>query len=203
MSAQRRMVFDVESIGLHGEGFAVAWVILLGDQRAGQGWSHCNPDKARGTEEGRKWVAENVIGSELDAPVQDCPPAKVLDTPAEVRDYFWGIWENEKAQGAQLWADCTWPVEARFLIACVEGARPHSLSRTFGGVAKDIDPSAREWKGPYPLLDIATLSMALGEDPLAARERLVDEKPDHHPLADARQSARILIEFLGKLGVEL
>ena len=33
MTVEKFMVFDVESIGLHGEGFAVAWVVV---NRAGE-----------------------------------------------------------------------------------------------------------------------------------------------------------------------
>jgi hypothetical protein len=78
-----------------------------------------------------------------------------------------------------LAADCAWPVEARFLAACV-----------------DDQPEQRAWEGPYPLIDIASVRLAAGLDPLATVERLPSEMPAHDPLADARQSARLLIEAL-------
>ena len=38
--------------------------------------------------------------------------------------------------------------------------------------------------------------MALDRDPMATNERMPDELPAHHPLMDARQSARLLVDAL-------
>ncbi len=162
------MVFDVEAIGLHGEGFAVAWVVV---DRAGRERSHallcCAPEMAAGGHEGRRWVAEHV-------------PAMVAthSSPQQVRAAFWVEWRHWAAQGAQLVADCCWPVEARFLAACVD------------------DDASRAWEGPYPLHDLASVQLAQGLDPLRQRERLANELPAHHPLHDARQTARLLLAAL-------
>src|SRR5439155_4179999 len=99
--------------------------------------------------------------------------------PVQVRDSFWQKWQQWKEQGALLVADCCWPVEARFLAACV-----------------DDFPIAREWQGPYPLHDLASILLAHGKDPVGKFERRPDELPEHNPKADAMQSARILIETL-------
>jgi hypothetical protein len=163
------MVFDVESVGLHGEGFAVGWVVV--HRAAGeleQGLLCCAPDLAFGSEESLQWVAEH-------APAMKTTHAY----PGEVRAAFWKAWLQWKAKGAVLVADCCWPVEARFLAACVAD-----------------EPAQREWEGPYPLHDLASVLLALGRDPLATNERRPDELPAHHPLADARQSARLLVEAL-------
>lgn len=163
------LVFDVESIGLHGEGFAVGWVAVRPGAKFGEaGWFCCPPEKARGEDANRRWVAENV------------PPMAITHAdPREVRSAFWAKWLEWKAQGAVLVADCCWPVEARFLAACV-----------------DDDPAAREWEGPYPLHDLASVLLAVGRDPLATNERLTNELPAHHPTADALQSARLLLAAL-------
>lgn len=163
------MVIDVESIGLHGEGFAVAWVIVdAHGQTYGEGLLCCATEQARGQEANRLWVAENVP---LLTPTHP--------TPRMVRDAFWQEWLQCKALGGELVADCAWPVEANFLRQCVNDDLP-----------------AREWQGPYPLHDLATLMLAKGQDPLATRERLPRELPAHHPLHDARQSARQWVELL-------
>lgn len=163
------MVFDVESIGLHGEGFAVGYVVInrRGDVLEEQVIA-CDPDEAHGLPKDRRWVDTNV-------------PALPRDqlAPAGVRGAFWHRWQHWKAQGAVLVADCCWPVEARFLAAAVDDCRPH-----------------RDWAGPYPLHDLASVLLALGRDPLATNDRLPDELPAHHPLMDARQSARQLVEAL-------
>lgn len=170
------MVFDVESIGLHGQGFSFGYVVV--DQTGSEidsGYSCCEPDFAEGSDAGHEWVRANV----------PLPSTTFLHgSPRVVRDEFWAAWLKWKARGAVLAADCAWPVEARFLADCV-----------------DDDPERRTSEGPYPLLDVATLRLAAGFDPLATVERLPAELPAHDPLADARQSARLVIEALRKLGL--
>jgi hypothetical protein len=164
------LVLDCESVGLHGETFAWGGVVV---DRRGKGFDYhrawCPPDGAAGSDDGRKWVAENWT-----AP--DFPPA---DDPAQVRALFWDWWLHWRKKGAVLAADCAWPVEARFLAACV-----------------DDDPAARQWEGPYPLVDVGSVLLAAGLDPLGKYDRLPDELPEHDPLADARQSARLLCQAL-------
>lgn len=163
------LVFDVESIGLHGEGFAVGWVLVEGREQTHEGRFSCPPDQAGGHNAARYWVKENIPRIFPD----DCR------TPKQVRDRFWELWDHHRLEGALLVADCAWPVEARFLAACV-----------------DDDPGPREWGGPYPLHDLASIVLAKGGDPMATRERTERELPIHDPLADARQSARLLVEAL-------
>lgn len=163
------MVFDVESIGLHGEGFAVGWVVV--DESGNEldsNMAATSPDAASGGQEGRLWVAQNV------------PRLAVThDWPRDMRTFFWEAWQYWKKKGAALVADCAWPVEARFLCACVDEA-----------------PDTRTWEGPHPLHDLASIMLANGADPLKTRDRLPNELPAHVPLFDARQSARLLITAL-------
>lgn len=166
------MVFDVESVGLHGEAFAVGYVVVTPNgEEVAHGRHSCPIDNAVGDDSDREWVNRNT-------------PRWVVDcsTPAEVRQAFWTVWRSWDAKGAVLVADCAWPVEARFLSACV-----------------DIDPAARRWQGPYPLHDVASARLAVGLAPLGTEARLPGEQPKHDPLADARQSARLWIEALAAL----
>ena len=163
------LVFDVESVGLHGEGFAVGYVVKRGDgEHMADGLFACHIGMAKGTREDREWVEQNVP-----------PLAWNCDTPQEVRAKFWSVWIEWRAKGALLVADCAWPVEARFLATCVDDHAPF-----------------RNWEGPYPLHDLASVLLAHGKDPLENRERLPDELPAHDPVNDAAQSARILLEVL-------
>jgi hypothetical protein len=166
------MVFDCESIGLHGETFAVGYVIIdsSGKELERTCWA-CYPDEAKGSEDGRRWVKENVPLLERNR-----------THPKYVRGAFWGSWLIWKSRGAVLCADCAWPVEARFLAACV-----------------DDNPTTRQLAGPYPLHDLASLRLAAGFDSMATEDRLPHELPVHNPLADALQSARLLIETLSVL----
>lgn len=167
-------VFDVESIGLHGQGFAVGWVVVdIEGQELDRGYLSFSRDNAFGTLVNRKWVEENVIPH---------LPDPVHTYPQNMRSAFWDKWLEWKAKGATLWADCAWPVEARFLADCV-----------------DDNTENREWEGPYPLHEISTILFVAGIDPTGKFPRLENEEPAHHPTCDARQSARILIEALSKL----
>lgn len=159
------LVFDVESVGLHGEGFAVGGGIYLENGAAQKEFRmSCPMESCHGTDGDRKWVAENV------------PVLEVTHRSAKaLRDAFWAFWMEAKASGAIMAAECAWPVEARFLEACVAD-----------------DQEARNWDGPYPLHDIASMLLASGRDPMAKYDRTPSEMPLHDPLADARQSARLM-----------
>ncbi len=165
------MVFDCESVGIHGETFAVGFVVIdvTGLVFASARYA-CPRNEATGGDEGREWV------------VAHCPTILAdCETPRVVRARFWQDWLTFKQRGAVLVADCAWPVEARFLAACV-----------------DDDPETRQWQGPYPVVDVASIRLAAGMDPVADYPRLPDE-PHHDPLGDARQSARLLMVALAKL----
>lgn len=164
-------VFDVESVGLHGEGFAVGYVVVdrEGNQHE-QGVFACPIEAANGTPKNFEWCEKNIPKIE-----------KTHDAPWLMRAAFWRKWLEWNQRQAVMVADCCWPVEARFLAQCV-----------------DDKPLGREWSGPYPLHDLASVLLAKGVDPLVKRERQEDELPEHHPLADAKQSARLLIEALKK-----
>lgn len=168
------IVFDVESIGLHGEGFAVGAVVV--DLETGETitefYAACKPSVARGTAVNAEWVKANVRLMYNDK-----------KSPAEVRFEFWHFWQDWQERGAMLCADCAWPVEANFLSACI-----------------DENPVKWEWQGPYPLLDLSSMLWIRGVDPLTAFPRLPNEEPAHNPLNDARQSARILLEYYKKTG---
>jgi hypothetical protein len=167
-------VFDVESVGLHGEGFAVGYVVYDADrnEEAESGSCYCDPIKAHGSDEGRAWIKENV---RIDL------SSTFKSTPYEVRQWFWDQWKRWKTWGAIMAADVAWPVEARFLSACID------------------DVNGRDWEGPYPLIDIASIRLAAGLDPLETCPRLDEELPAHNARSDARQSARLLMEALAIL----
>jgi hypothetical protein len=168
-------VFDVESIGLHGEGFAFGIHIMTSEGTpVDDVLAWVNPLLAQGSPDSGEWVSKNVP----EMPIND----KFPDLEG-LRNCFWNIWLIWKEKGAMMVADCSWPVEARFLAACVDQSFP-----------------SREWEGPYPLHDLASILWALGKDPMATNERLTNELPQHNPLCDARQSARLLVEALGKEG---
>jgi hypothetical protein len=167
-------VIDVESIGLHGEAYAVAGAVF--DESGAEKKSFClavDDDKAQGSDSDRAWVIENIPG--------------ILITHQSLegmRRQFWRIWETVKVEypGIQMAGECVWPVETGFLSACV----------------KD-DVAAYAFHGPYPLMEISSVMQAAGMDPMATYDRWPDELPKHNPLADVRQSARLLFEALARI----
>lgn len=166
-------VFDVESVGLHGEGFAVAGGVYLENGAVQWEFSFaCDPEHAISDgKESERWVRSNVPLLEL-----------THRLPHAIRSAFWAQWVRAKNDGVVMVVDCGWPVEARFLLSCIAD-----------------DFHQRKNDGPYPMLDLSSLLFAAGKDPLATLSRLPSEEPRHNPLADARQSARILSETLAIL----
>jgi hypothetical protein len=162
------MVFDVESIGLHGEGFAAGYVVIDSDGKEQEADVFaCRPIDAGGDREDRSWVSANI------------PALPVThDSPRGVRTAFFRRWLHWKDRGAVLVADCCWPVEARFLAACV-----------------DDHPQDHKWNGPYPLHDVASMLLMAGLDPVGSYWEEQDGVK-HHPMCDAAQSARMLKQVL-------
>jgi hypothetical protein len=170
-------IFDVESIGLHGEGFAVAGGVYLSNGAAQYEFGFaCDPALAWGDDDDRKWVAANV-------PVLDVTHR----SPAGIREAFWMEWLKavNRYPEIQMAVECGWPVEARFLCDCVGD-----------------DIQARKWQGPLPLLEISSHMSDAGMDTMKNYQRTPSETPAHNPLCDARLSARLLAEALTKLGIE-
>lgn len=167
-------VFDVESVGLYGEGFAVGYVVVTdtGQEIVG-GAAATEPLKAKGTIGDLVWVQQNIMPAIDDSLYRG--------TPMTLRSWFWEQMERWQSKDALIFADCACPVEARFLADCV------------------ADDPARSGSGPYPLHDVATVLLCAGMDPVGTYERLPSELPVHNPLKDARQSARMLLKALRKI----
>lgn len=147
------IVFDVECMGLHGEAFSVGAVVWREGREVEALYLECHTGGMDCREVDYAWLREN------------CLPHRrgmTHPTPGDMRDAFWSFWMRWKAQGAQLWADCGWPCEARFLAACV-----------------DDDRDARWWQGPFPLREI-------GQVFTGDLARTDETKPEHDPPADAR-----------------
>lgn len=162
-------VIDVESIGLHGEAFAVAGGVYLENGAAQWEFRYaCHRDMANGADSDREWVNANVPHIEV-----------THASPLQMRNAFWSAWEKAKAAKAEMAAECLWPVEAGFVQQCVRD-----------------DEDNRRFSGPYPFHEISSYMVAAGMDPMATYDRTPSEEPKHDPLADARQSARLLATAL-------
>jgi hypothetical protein len=164
-TANLSFVFDVESIGLHGEPFAVGWTVI--DSVGAEidfGRIAIPPEMAHGDDDDSEWCRANIPAI----------PATHMSMKAMLVD-FWSQWMKWKEKGALMFAECAWPVEAKFLAMCI-----------------GVDYPRNKWEGPYPFHDVASVMLSSGMNPMANYERTESEMPKHCPLADARQSARLL-----------
>jgi hypothetical protein len=167
--------FDVEAVGLYGDIFAVGWTIADANTEYSNGYLACDHNIANGTDDNRKWIEENVIPA---LPKPNC------ETLVEVKNKFWEELMKAKStyKGLMFVADCGTPLEARFLIECVL-----------------LDTNNRQWETPYPLHELATMLLAVGDDPIGTFSRLESELPKHHPTNDARQSLRLFLSAYNRV----
>jgi hypothetical protein len=164
-------VFDVESDGLDGVGFAVGAIVIENGRLIDrfEGRVECEIKS--------HWVKENVLPY-----IEDM---EVYPSMMELRDAFWKFWLKHK-DGALMFADCCVPVESNFLAACKADA-----------------PQEREWQGPYPLHDVASVLLAKGLDPHLDRLAFAVGEDDthpfrqHNPCDDAEISAIVLCKVMG------
>ena len=166
-------VFDVESIGLHGQAFAVGGGVYISGAAQSEFCFSCPTNEADGDEDDRRWIAENV-------PVIEVTHRGHLP----LVEAFWEKWQEAKNlySNIQMAGECFWPVESNLLSACVRQNREE-----------------RKWQGPYPFHEISSIMLAAGMDIMKTYERTPSETPAHNPLTDARLSARLLATALNKL----
>ncbi|MGW4467492.1 hypothetical protein [Micromonospora sp. NPDC004704] len=121
------------------------------------------------------WVSLNVLPVIEDIEINCNDYAGLL---YNLRDAY-TRWSEE---GTPLIAHVAWPVEARLLL--------------------DLLPGEDIWSGPYPLIDVASVLLAHGHNPLSVDDYLRAHNiptPDgspHHPLYDARAAERCLRHLL-------
>ncbi len=114
MTKKKVAVFDVESVGLYGEGFAFGMVLYdhKGD-KIEEFFYACNPDQADGFPEGRDWLRVHL--PEMDF---NC------DRVPMVRHHFSKIYEKLE-KDTYFMAECPYPVETTFLAQA--GVSPYPL----------------------------------------------------------------------------
>lgn len=156
---------DAETDGLYGPFLSVAALVTDGENRElCHFYGAVFPERA---EIRSPWVREHVLPSLGQAEL-------FFSGEADLTEAFWRFWLAHRETCLCI-ADVGVPVEARLFSLCV--------SR---------DPQTREFLGPYPLLDLSTLLLARGLDPLADRGRLSGlALTPHDPLHDVRMAAAV------------
>lgn len=174
ITKQPFFVFDVEAVGLYGEGFAVAGGIYINGAVQSEFCFCCPLEEAIGADSDREWVKAHV------------PVISVTHrTPDLIREAFWTEWQDAKKRypNIKMAGECIWPVEAKFVMSCVRQGKDNDCT----------------WDGPYPFHEISSIMLVAGMDPMASFERKPSEMPPHHPLTDSRLSARLLEEALNRI----
>ena len=165
-------VFDVESVGLYGEGFAVGGGVFLENGAIQNGFCFASdPHLAFGRDEDRKWVDANIPVMEI-----------THRSTSLLRAAFWNEWLKARTGGALMAADCAFPVEHGFIAQCILD-----------------DFKERSPLAPYPLVEISSLLLAAGMEPVGTYDREPSELPKHNPYCDAVQSARMLATALAAI----
>lgn len=119
-----------------------------------------------------QWVLKNVVPSLVGTSITH-------KSSKELEEAFWGFWMAHR-DGAIVIAHCAYPVETGLFARCVE---------------RDLD--ARQWSGPFPLNDVATLLYQLGEqvnsvDAYMAKHGLsLPDGESHNPYYDAVVAALV------------
>lgn len=176
------LTFDVETRGLYGEAFAVGYVLTTDTGEVVlEGQHACQFLKA----------AEDLLDTTplatrefLESCVLPVAPSVDCESPHEVRMKFQQVWKradreaNLGKEDLYLVVDCPFPCEVGFLQQ----------------IRKEVGHGS--FVGAYPLIDVASMVLKDGGNPIGTFHRTDDEKPAHNPLNDARQSSRILHQLL-------
>ncbi len=157
---KNKLVFmDVESDGLYGAFLTVALIATDWEgNELERAYYGIRRENMRVKE---AWVLENVLPKLGDY--------EVCEDEQELLGKAWEFWLRYEKEAYAI-CDVGVPVEARFLQACVA-----------------LKPEENMWKAPFPLLDISSLLLAKGYDPLVERKGLLpnfDAAKEHCALYD-------------------
>ena len=170
--------FDLETNGLHGQAFAVGAVIVDGQGDILDQFTG-RTDIAGSVD---PWVKENVLPVIEDMPI-NCKSYN------ELKEGFWNWYIEAEAKSDYVLVNNGYPVEYRFLLDCQEA-----------------DIERRYWQHPFPILDLLSLLIQIGEEPHGNDNEFIREffekyppKP-HNPLWDATMAVLAAFKALRQSG---
>jgi hypothetical protein len=170
--------FDLETNGLHGKAFAVGAVLMDRNGKVHDEFSARSP--LVGAVD--PWVKANVLPAIADMPITH-------SSYVDLREAFWKWYVAAEAKADYVLVKNGYPVEYRFLLDCQEA-----------------NLKERYWQHPFPILDLSSLLIQVGQNPLAHRPKLEqklatkDEYLQHHPLHDAKLAAMVAFEAFRSAG---
>lgn len=169
------LVFDVESTSLYGLSFAFGAVVydpegMMMDSIDGV-YVDISKIKEQYGVESSDWVKQNILETNI------LEGLTVYNSLESLRNSFWDFYTRWK-DDCYIFADYGVPVEANLLRECIMDK-----------------PEEREFAGPYPLHEIATYLLALGEDPDVDKYKVIGlhSAKRHNPAYDAMVSGLYLL----------
>jgi hypothetical protein len=173
-SETKILSFDLETNNLHGKPFAIGAVVIDGHGKVHDTFTGRCPIDG----EIDPWVKVNVMPVIKDM-------AETHGTYEDMREAFWRWYVAAEQTSDYVLVSNGYPVEYRFLIDCQEA---------------NLDE--RYWQHPFPILDLASLLVAVGQEPGAYKNELRKKVragasfAQHHPFDDAKLAALIAFEAL-------
>lgn len=170
---RKKLVFvDMETDGLYGSVLSVAMIATdWSGNELEKVYYGIKKEKIHVTSE---WVKENVLPR--------MGKYEEYDNEQELLSKVWQFWLKYE-KDAYMIGDVCFPVEAGFLTKCVK---------------QNVDEYM--FKAPFPLLDISSMLLAKGYDPLVERKTLCQgtETNEHNALYDAGMSVEIWKKLIVK-----
>lgn len=167
--------FDLETNNLHGEPFAIGAIVIDGHGVVHDSFTARCPIK----EEVDPWVQINVLPVIKDM-------AQTHGSYEDMREAFWRWYLSAEEASDYVLVSNGYPVEYRFLLDCQEA-----------------NIEERYWQHPFPILDLASILIANGQESTAYKSELRKKvRKDqsfnqHHPFDDAKLAALIALEAFG------
>jgi len=166
--------FDCESAGLNGPVFAIGYVVMENgvEIESDSISSGISEHSCECSSPNLRWLHENTPMDVLYPATQEKDNGTIKWTGSHTHLAQWFKGVLQKHSEALIITDVGYPVETGFL--------------------REIQAYV------YPLIDVSSVLLARGIDPTSTFDRLENELPKHHPLYDARQSARVFLEQFKK-----
>lgn len=150
---------DAETDGLYGRFISAA--VIITDSKCNELERHYWGINVNSEDIESNWVKDNVLPV-MGNDYEQC------GNEDELIENVWNLW-NKYGQDAYVVADVAFPVEARLFEKCILA-----------------DREAREYNGPFPLVDVSSLLIARGIEPLTDRKTYsgLDNKKQHRAIED-------------------
>ncbi len=155
--------FDIETNDLHGKAFAIGAVLVDANGKVVDEFS----GRIEITGPVHEWVKVKVLSVITDMPVN-------YKSYKELQEAFWQWYLKAEEKSDYVVVNNGYPIEYKYLLEC-----------------QQIDLEERYWQHPFPILDLASLLIMIGENKNEFVKEFMKESSfkTHHPVHDAMVTA--------------